>query len=69
MEPEDFDELTEYFGNGEGDDVSEYDEEAELFVDDEPPENMTDVEADADVLRSCGWGNDEDYLSTEPDWT
>ena len=22
---------------------------------------MTDAEADADVLRSCGWGTDEDY--------
>jgi hypothetical protein len=22
---------------------------------------MSDVEADADVFRSCGWGTDEDY--------
>lgn len=24
-------------------------------------DNMTDAEADADTLRSCGWGTDEDY--------
>lgn len=24
-------------------------------------DNMTDVEADADVLASAGWGTDEDY--------
>lgn len=32
--------------------------------DDEPgdePDGMTDVEADADTLRNCGWGTDEDY--------
>ena len=23
---------------------------------------MTDVEADADTLASCGWGTDEDYV-------
>jgi len=28
---------------------------------DEPDDNMTDVEADADTLRSAGWGTDEDY--------
>jgi len=28
---------------------------------DEPEDNMSDVEADADTLRSCGWGTDEDY--------
>jgi hypothetical protein len=22
---------------------------------------MTDVEADADTFKSCGWGTDEDY--------
>lgn len=26
-----------------------------------PEDNMSDVEADADTLRSCGWGTDEDY--------
>lgn len=26
-------------------------------------DNMTDVEADADVLVSVGWGTDEDYGS------
>jgi hypothetical protein len=25
------------------------------------PHDMTDVEADADTLRNCGWGTDEDY--------
>lgn len=24
-------------------------------------DHMTDVEADADTLRNCGWGTDEDY--------
>ena len=24
-------------------------------------DNLTDVEADADTLASCGWGTDEDY--------
>lgn len=34
--------------------------EADLYHDDEPPD-MTDVEADADTLRSAGYGTDEDY--------
>jgi len=25
------------------------------------PDDMTDVEADADTLKSAGWGTDEDY--------
>ena len=25
------------------------------------PYEMSDVEADADTLASCGWGTDEDY--------
>jgi hypothetical protein len=29
--------------------------------DDEPDDGMTDVEADADTLRSAGYGTDEDY--------
>jgi hypothetical protein len=29
--------------------------------DEEPRENMTDVEADADTLASAGFGTDEDY--------
>ncbi len=29
----------------------------------EPEDLMTDAEADADVLASCGWGTDEDYGS------
>lgn len=28
---------------------------------DDEPHDMTDVEADADTLRSCGWGMDEEY--------
>ena len=32
---------------------------AEEFV--EYGDGMTDVEADADTLRNCGWGTDEDY--------
>lgn len=35
-------------------------EEPEEYYDDEPMD-MTDVEADADTLRSAGWGTDEDY--------
>ena len=26
-----------------------------------PDDNMSDVEADADALKSVGWGTDEDY--------
>jgi hypothetical protein len=33
------------------------DREAYDFEDD----GMSDVEADADTLKSCGWGTDEDY--------
>lgn len=29
--------------------------------DEEPDGNMSDVEADADTLKSAGWGTDEDY--------
>ena len=31
------------------------------YYDDEPDDNMSDVEADADTLRSAGFGTDEDY--------
>lgn len=31
------------------------------LLDDEVGDGMTDAEADADVLRSAGWGTDEDY--------
>lgn len=38
------------------------DYEEEDFFDDEREDNFRDdVEADADVLRNCGWGTDEDY--------
>jgi hypothetical protein len=38
-------------------DYDDYDD-----YDDEPSDGFRDdVEADADVLRSCGWGTDEDY--------
>ena len=30
-------------------------------TDDEPDQFMSDAEADADALASCGWGTDEDY--------
>lgn len=40
-------------------DLDELDDEPEPDYDDSL--GMTDVEADADVLRSCGWGMDEDY--------
>lgn len=32
--------------------------------------DMSDVEADADTLRNCGWGTDEDYFWDVPneDW-
>jgi len=35
--------------------------EAEPIEDDEIGDGMSDVEADADTLRSAGWGTDEDY--------
>ena len=35
--------------------------EAEESRDEEPGDNMTDAEADADTLASAGWGTDEDY--------
>lgn len=35
-------------------DYSEFDEEPY-------EDSMSDVEADADVLKSAGWGTDEDY--------
>jgi len=37
--------------------------------DEEPPEDfLSDAEADADALRSCGFGTDEDYgdYGTDP---
>lgn len=42
-----------------GDDMSEFD--GDETPGDEPDDNMTDVEADADTLASAGWGTDEDY--------
>jgi hypothetical protein len=39
-----------------------YDDRAdEQEPDDEPGDGMTDAEADADTLKSAGWGTDEDY--------
>jgi hypothetical protein len=37
------------------------DAENEMNADPEIGDGMTDAEADADVLRSAGWGTDEDY--------
>lgn len=38
------------------------DDEENEQIDVEPSDGfMSDVEADADVLRNCGWGTDEDY--------
>lgn len=37
------------------------DDESDEDYNDEPDNNMTDGEADADTLKSCGWGCDEDY--------
>ena len=55
----------EDFYDGIGDDMSEYDGEDCLydgFDNDEPRDQFRDdVEADADVLASAGWGTDEDY--------
>lgn len=36
----------------------DYDASRHDYSDDD---GMTDAEADADTLRSCGWGTDEDY--------
>ena len=49
------------FDNDTGNDVSEFDAEREMDYRDEPEDNMTDVEADADTLASAGYGTDEDY--------
>lgn len=38
----------------------DYEPPCEDYEPDEPPD-MTDVEADADTLKSAGWGTDEDY--------
>lgn len=46
------DELVYGFANDDDDE-----EDEDNFLDD----GMTDVEADADVLRMVGWGTDEDY--------
>ena len=56
------------------DDFSEWDNsEGEYYGDDEwhdewydDGDGMSDVEADADTLRSCGWGTDEDYFADTP---
>lgn len=56
-EPEDYDYIAD----------EDYDEDYPIGMDDNPfdcddePHDMTDVEADADTLRNCGWGTDEDY--------
>lgn len=49
----DYEEMTDAFEAMESDDC--------LWCDDEPQDFRDDVEADADVLRSAGWGTDEDY--------
>ena len=43
--------------------LSVYDTKEELDEANEPdePQDMTDVEADADTLKSAGYGTDEDY--------
>lgn len=44
------------------DDCSEFDDEPDFDDNDEPRDQFRDdVEADADVLASAGWGCDEDY--------
>ena len=50
-------------GHQLGDDVSEFADEPDCDFDCEPREDhfRDDVEADADTLRSAGWGTDEDY--------
>ena len=41
----------------------------ERWDDDEPSDGfMSDVEADADALASCGWGTDEDYGYYGDEW-
>jgi len=39
------------------------DMDGERFDDEDDGDNMTDAEADADTLRSAGFGTDEDYGS------
>lgn len=40
--------------------AAEYEPQPDDCVEDEP-HDMTDAEADADTLKSCGWGTDEDH--------
>lgn len=57
-------EYNEYFDSTEPDN-----DDVDSWVNDDPwfdgvryfEDNMSDVEANADTLRSCGWGTDEDY--------
>jgi hypothetical protein len=44
-----------------GEDYGEPDEYVDEDYDDEPDQFRDDVDADADVLRSAGYGTDEDY--------
>lgn len=38
----------------------------EEYYEDDYEDGMSDVEADADTLRNCGWGTDEDYFWDVP---
>jgi hypothetical protein len=46
---------------GDDEDYGEPDEYVDEDYDDEPDQFRDDVDADADVLRSAGYGTDEDY--------
>jgi hypothetical protein len=46
----------------DADEFADLEERDEFWDDDfDYEDRMTDAEADADTLRSCGWGMDEDY--------
>lgn len=40
---------------------SDSEDESDRAAIEDYEDDMTDMEADADTLRSCGWGTDEDY--------
>lgn len=40
---------------------SDSEDESDRAAIEDYEDGMTDMEADADTLRSCGWGTDEDY--------
>lgn len=55
IERSDLDAMWEVIFTGDASWDDDYDDDPEYG------DGMSDVEADADTLRNCGWGTDEDY--------